>query len=61
MKWIAKHPPLYVWEDDEWYCEVDKLVYKANLKTMCWEYSEKRVPFTKKTKIMKNERNCIPL
>mgnify|MGYP001262304282 CR=1 FL=1 len=56
MKWISKDPPIYVWKDDLWYNEKDKLVYSANITKQAW-IADTAIPFPKKTRVMTTKEN----
>lgn len=58
MKWISNgDPPLYVWEGDRWYNQKDKMTYSACVESRIWanflDVYAPRIPFPKKTKVMK--------
>lgn len=53
MKWISKKPPLYVWEGDHWYCEIDKQTYSPDLSKCEWISENNSIPFLPKSKVMK--------
>jgi hypothetical protein len=54
-KWISKHPPIYVWDADTWYNEIDKKEYTADVKDLSWKCEDCRVAFPPKTKLMKDK------
>jgi hypothetical protein len=55
MKWIAKHPPIYVWEGDTWYNEADGMEYTAWIKEKWWVCGRLAIDFPKKTIIMRTK------
>jgi hypothetical protein len=50
---VGKVPPIYVWEGDTWYNEIDGCEYTIDIPAQMFVFEEKQVPFTKKTKVMK--------
>lgn len=60
MRWISNgDPPIYVWLGDSWYNQKDKMIYQVDTTRGFWYYFVgeecKVIPFTKKTRIMKND------
>jgi len=52
MKWISKKPPLYVWEDDEWFNEIDGICYQCDIKQrIWWQTGRTSISFPPKTKV----------
>ncbi len=59
MLWVSNSdPPLYVWEDDEWYNQKDKITYKAYPEERNWgnAFLLVFIEFPKKTRIMNEIR-----
>jgi len=58
MKWIAnkRNSPIYIWKDDCWYNEDDKLIYYPNFTTNMWESMENKIPFRKKVYIFETDQ-----
>lgn len=52
MRWIGKFPPLYVWDGDTWFNEINGNEYIADITKALWVGSE-NVPFPKKTRVIK--------
>lgn len=36
MKWVGKHPPIYIYLDDEWERETDHKIFQPNEKKKGW-------------------------
>ncbi len=54
MKWIGKHPPIYVYLDDEWERETDHKLFKADEKKRGWVAEDgEKIEWHKKAKIMR--------
>jgi hypothetical protein len=53
MRWIGKVAPIYVWEGDTWYNELDRHEYQVDIPRAMWICGEKQVFFTKKTQVIK--------
>ena len=50
MIWIAKQPPIYVWQDDQWYNESNRCTYKPDFWLGAWIHdTEQPIGFPKKT------------
>lgn len=55
MRWISNgDPPLYVWEDDQWYDQKTKTTYLAVLESRRWmnAFYFSVIDFPKKTRVM---------
>ena len=60
MRWIGKHPPLYIREGDEWKNELNGICYECDLnQRIWWQTGVDSVPFPKKTIILRdrNDKN----
>lgn len=53
MKWIGKHPPIYVYLDDTWERETDHKLFKPDTKKHGWVADDgEMIAWHKKAKIM---------
>lgn len=55
MKWIGKHPPIYVWKNDEWERETDHKLFKTNVIDKTWVTEDEVVAWQKKAQLMKEQ------
>lgn len=54
MKWIGKHPPVYVYLDDEWERETDHKLFKPCEKKRGWLAEDgELIEWHKKAKVMR--------
>lgn len=61
MRWVSKHPPLYVSEGDIWVKEPEYTTWRADLELKAWVFDEEEldleipnqaIPFPPKTKVL---------
>lgn len=56
MKWIGKHPPIYIYLDDEWERETDHKLFKPNEKKHGWVADDgETIEWHKKAKVMRKK------
>lgn len=55
MNWIAKYPPLYLWEGDTWYNEKTGTVFEPDFSARMWNCGDESIPFHKNTKVIKEK------
>ncbi len=54
MKWIDKHPPLYVYIGDEWERETDHKIFVADDDKKAWLAADgEKIVWPKKSKVMR--------
>ena len=57
MKWISKHPPVYIYLDDEWEREEDHKLFKIDEKKRSWVSEDgERIEWHKNAKVKRIQR-----
>lgn len=52
MKWIGKHPPIYIYLGDEWERETDHKVFKTDENKKAWVSEDgEKIEWGKKAKV----------
>lgn len=56
MKWVSKHPPVYIYLDDEWERESDHKLFKPHPQKRAWLADDgEKIEWHKNAKPMKEK------